>query len=245
MRKFSLVIITKNESKNIERCLKSVFGLTDDIVVFDSGSTDGTQKICESYGARVFQHEFKDFSDQKNRANSEAEYDWILSLDADESFSDELRESFLGFLASDDEKSIEFNRLTNYCGHWVKHCGWYPDWKLRFFNKQEMHWEGSIHEELKSENDILVQRLKGNLFHYSYYTLQDHKSQAKKFTIMKAERMQREGKKDNCLLSFLSGLWKVIQIYFLKAGFLDGKAGWNIARISAYYAMVRHKIFKH
>ncbi len=242
MRKFSIVIITKNEVKNIARCLSSVQGLSDDIVILDSGSTDGTQEICQSFGANVFFQDFKDFSHQKNTANAKAKYDWILSLDADEAFSDELRKAFVDFLKSDDNRFLEFNRLTNYCGHWVRHCGWYPDWKLRFFNRRHTQWEGSIHEVLKSSVELKVHRLNGHLYHYSYYTLNDHKAQAEKFTQMKALRMKKAGKSDNWFLSFLSGVWKFIQIYGLKSGFLDGKAGWNIALISSHFAMQRYRL---
>ena len=244
MRKFSLVIITKNEAENIRRCLESVRGLTDDIVVFDSGSTDRTREICEAFGARVFQHDFIDFSDQKNRANAKARYDWILSLDADEAFSDDLRREFLETLTLNDEGCFEFNRLTNYCGHWVRHCGWYPDWKLRFFNRERMKWEGSIHEDLTGADKENIHRLKGNLLHFSYYSLDDHRKQAEKFTRMKALRMKGDRKKDNFFLSLASGVWKFIHIYILRQGFLDGRSGWNIARISAYYASIRYQLRK-
>lgn len=244
MRKFSLVIITKNEAKNIETCLASVKGLTDDIVVFDSGSTDGTQEICESFGARVYQHDFTDFSSQKNTANSVAKYDWILSLDADEALDEQMRDDFLRQFKVDDDSLFEFNRLTNYCGHWVKHCGWYPDWKLRFFDRRKMKWKGSIHETLSPINEgeaCHVKHLKGNLLHYSYHSLEDHHKQAEKFTRMKAEKMRTQGKNDSFWKSAMSGMWKFLQIYCVKLGFLDGKSGFLIAKISAKYAMKRYR----
>ncbi|MDA3910652.1 MAG: glycosyltransferase family 2 protein [Bacteroidales bacterium] len=242
MSGFSIVIITKNEEKNLDRCLKSVEGLTDDIVVFDSGSTDNTEAIARSYHANFFTNDFKDFSDQKNRANQAAKYDWILSLDADEAFSEELKSSFLNAVSKESGAFLSMNRLTNYCGHWVKHCGWYPDWKMRFFNRKNMHWQGSIHEELVSERAFDVIKLNGHLLHYSYYTIEDHHKQARRFTELKAQRMKEKGDKDNFFLSFLSGVWKFFQIYFLKKGFLDGKSGCQIAKISAKYAMKRYHL---
>jgi (heptosyl)LPS beta-1,4-glucosyltransferase len=242
MSGFSIVIITKNEEKNLERCLKSVEGLTDDIVVFDSGSTDNTEAVAKSYQANFFTHEFKDFSDQKNRANKAAKYDWILSLDADEAFSEELKSSFLNALSKNTEAVFVMNRLTYYCGHWVKHCGWYPDWKIRFFNRKSMYWQGSIHEKLVSVNAFEEIRLRGHLLHYSYHTIADHHKQARRFTELKARKMRAEGVKDNVFLSFFSGIWKFFQIYLLKKGVLDGKAGWQIARISAKYALIRYRL---
>lgn len=122
MRQFSVVIITKNEERNIRRCLESVKDITDDIVVFDSGSTDRTKSICSEYGVRFFQHDFKDFSNQKNLASREAKYDWILSIDSDEALSNGLKMSLLESLKKDDTSYFSMNRLTNYCGNWVKHC---------------------------------------------------------------------------------------------------------------------------
>jgi (heptosyl)LPS beta-1,4-glucosyltransferase len=241
MSGFSIVIITKNEEKNLERCLKSVEGLTDDIVVFDSGSTDNTEAVAKSYHANFFTYEFKDFSDQKNRANKAAKYDWILSLDADEAFSEELKSSFLDTRSKNKNAVLSMNRLTYYCGHWVRYCGWYPDWKIRFFNRKSMQWEGSIHEKLVSENAFEEIRLSGHLLHYSYHTTEDHHKQARRFTELKAQRMKAKGNTDNFLLSFLSGVWKFFQIFILKKGFCDGKAGWHIAAISAKYAMMRYR----
>ncbi len=244
MRKFSLVIITKNEAKNIETCLASVKGLTDDIVVFDSGSTDGTQEICKTFGANVYQHDFVDFSSQKNAANSAAKYDWVLSLDADEAMDEEMRDDFLRQLELNDNSLFQFNRLTYYCGHWVKHCGWYPDWKLRFFDRRKMKWEGSIHEILSPVNKgekCHAKRVKGNLLHYSYHSIEDHHKQAEKFTRMKAEKMRELGKNDGFWISAMSGIWKFLQIYCLKLGFLDGKSGFQIAEISAKYAVRRYR----
>lgn len=244
MRKFSLVIITKNEANNIETCLESVKGLTDDIVVFDSGSTDGTQEICESFGACVYQHDFVDFSSQKNNANSKAKYNWILSLDADEAMDEQMRDDFVKQLKVEDNSAFQLNRLTNYCGHWVKHCGWYPDWKLRFFDRRIMRWQGSIHESLVPLNEgvqLSVKKIKGNLLHYSYHTIIAHHKQAEKFTRLKAKRMREQGKNDVFLKSMMSGLWKFFQIYCLKLGFLDGKFGFQIAKVSAKYAFKRYR----
>jgi glycosyltransferase involved in cell wall biosynthesis len=242
MRKFSVVIITRNESRSIARCLKSVADITDDIVICDSYSEDDTKQICQSFpNVRFFQHPFENFSTQKNNANQFAKYDWVLSLDADESMSQELKASFLSMLETDDESVFLLNRLTNYCGHWVKHCGWYPDWKLRFFNRRVSQWEGSIHEQLKSSEALKVKELNGHLYHFSYYSIEEHQKQAEYFTKLKAENMKASGISDNAIKSLFSGTFKFLKIYFIKLGVLDGVAGFYIAKISAEAAFKRYR----
>jgi glycosyltransferase involved in cell wall biosynthesis len=241
MRQFSVVIITKNEERNIRRCLESVKGITDDIVVFDSGSIDRTKSICAEYGVRFFQHDFQDFSDQKNLASREAKYDWILSIDSDEALSKELKMSLLELLKSDDTSYYMLNRLTNYCGSWVKYCGWFPDWKLRFYNKKDTEWRGSIHEELVSDNNLAIKKLSGVMYHYSYYTMEEHILQAEKFTKLKVEAKRLKKHSSGFVYSILSGIWKFISIYIIKLGFLDGVTGYRIAKISAHVAFRQFK----
>ncbi|MBS1689005.1 MAG: glycosyltransferase family 2 protein, partial [Bacteroidetes bacterium] len=135
MVKISVVIITLNEEKNLSRCLTSVAGIADEVVVVDSFSTDNTAAIAEKYGARVVNQAFLGYGAQKNFANDQAANDWILSLDADEALSPELQQSILSVKAKPEYDAYSLSRLTNYCGKWVKHCGWYPDKKLRLFDK--------------------------------------------------------------------------------------------------------------
>ena len=128
MPKLSAVIITKNEERNIGRCLESLAGVVDETVVVDSFSEDKTREICELFeGVRFIEHEWMGYSDTKNHANSLASNDYILSLDADEELSEELREEILGIKRGLNENvAFSLNRLTNYCGHWIRHSGWHP-----------------------------------------------------------------------------------------------------------------------
>jgi len=140
--KISAVIITFNEEKNIGRCLDSLQKVADEIVVVDSCSNDKTCEICEKYGVRFIQNRFKGHIEQKNFAMQQAEYDWVLSLDADEVLSLELTDSILKVKKDWVIDGYAFNRLTNYCGTWIRHCGWYPDTKLRLWDKRRGRWGG-------------------------------------------------------------------------------------------------------
>jgi len=244
MEKYSVVIITFNEEKNIKKCLDSVANLSDDIIIIDSFSTDKTQEICEKYNnLRFVKHKWEGYSKTKNYGNLLAKYDYILSLDADEVISLELEKSI-----QEIEKlsgAYEFNRMTNYCGSWVKHCGWYPDKKLRIFNKKEIYWEGDfVHETLVIPSDIKINFLKGDLFHYSYYTLEDHYKQIENYSTLHAKKMLQAGKKASSFKLFISPMFKFIRTYFLQLGFLDGIAGYNIARISAKAVKLKYQKLK-
>jgi glycosyltransferase involved in cell wall biosynthesis len=233
VQNLSIIIITLNEERNIDRCLKSVKGLTDDIIVVDSFSTDNTQTICEKHGAKFVQAKWLGYSDTKNFANSIAKYDWILSLDADEALSEELKRSITDALLKKNMKPYRINRLTNYCGSWIKHGAWYPDYKLRIFNRTQSKWQGYIHESISGIDEQYTEILNGDCFHYTYYTIEEHVKQTEKFSRMRAEEMFHEEKKVSFLKMIFAPCFRFFRDYFLKLGFLDGTAGYRVARISA------------
>ncbi len=241
MAMLSVVIITLNEERNIERCLRSVEGLTDDIVVVDSGSDDLTATICHSYGVRFQTHEWLGYTETKNFANSLAKYPLILSLDADEALSDELKQSILEVLANQKASAYSMNRLTNYCGKWIKHGGWYPDKKIRLFNYSEGSWSGSlIHEAIIMNNGAAVEHLKGDLLHYSYHSIADHVIQANNFTDLTAQKAFDANKKSSVFHILFNPVIKFKKDYFLKAGFLDGYYGFIICSISAFATFLKY-----
>jgi len=244
MEKYSVVIITFNEEKNIKKCLDSVVKLSDDIIIIDSFSTDKTQEICEQFdNLRFVKHKWEGYSKTKNYGNSLAKYDYILSLDADEVISIELAKSIQEIEKLDG--AYEFNRMTNYCGSWVKHCGWYPDKKLRIFNKKDIYWEGDfVHETLVIPDNIKINFLEGDLLHYSYHTLEDHYKQIENYSTLHAKKMLQAGKKASGFKLFISPTFKFIRTYFLQLGFLDGMAGYNIARISAKAVKLKYQKLK-
>ncbi len=241
MNKLSAVIITFNEERNILRCINSLKEIVDEIIVVDSFSTDKTDEICKSFGVIFIQAEWRGYSESKNFANSQANFDWILSLDADEALSDELKKSILSEKKRGFSGNYEFNRLTNYCGKWIKHGGWYPDKKVRLFEKEFTSWTGEIHEELIFKQSQEIKFLKGNCLHYSYYSLEQHYNQAQKFTTIAAKDLVSKGKNAPLYKLIFSPLVKFIRDYFLKLGFLDGKYGFIVARISAYATYLKYK----
>ncbi len=233
MPQLSVVIITFNEEKNIARCLDSVQQIADDIVVVDSFSSDKTEEICKKHTVNFIQHYWEGYSATKNFANTEAKHDWILSLDADEVLSDELIASILKIKNGTVLSTCSFNRLTNYCGKWIKHCGWYPDKKIRIFDRRMTQWKGAIHEELSVNSNQPVVHLKGDCLHYSYYSIEQHLQQTERFTTLAAKDLYEKGENTNPINLYVSPAVKFLQAYFLRLGILDGYYGFMICKISA------------
>ncbi|GAB1398454.1 MAG TPA: glycosyltransferase family 2 protein [Saprospiraceae bacterium] len=244
MQAISAVIITYNEERNIARCLESLLQVVDEIVVIDSYSTDRTEEICRQYGVRFISHEWEGYSGSKNFGNSQATHDLILSLDADEALSPALQKSILTIKNDESTFFYRIGRITNYCGHWIHHSGWYPDVKLRIFDRRISSWEGHIHEKLNNFNPKDAPLLKGDCFHYSYYTLEDHKAQARKFSMLAAEDLFWRGKRAGWFKILLSPVHKFIKIYLLQLGILDGIAGLRIAYISAHAVYLKYHTLK-
>lgn len=241
MIKLAAVIITFNEEVNIGRCLESLQGIVDEIIVVDSFSTDQTKTICESYPVKFIQHKWQGYTDTKNYANSLVESDFILSIDADEALSAALKESILKFKTSPSTNTVyQVSRLTNYCGTWIKHGGWYPDKKVRIWKKEEAHWEGKLHEQLSFAGDMKTLQLKGDLLHYSYYTIQQHIERANKYSDIGAMAAIKKGRKMSKAKVILFPFWKFFRTYFLKAGFLDGYMGFVVCTISTHEAFLKY-----
>ena len=238
----SAVVITFNEERNIGRCLQSLRGVVDEIVVVDSFSTDNTEAICTQHDVRFVPHEWKGYSATKNFANNIASNDWILSIDADEALSEELRNSIIEVKHQDKPLTCSFNRLTNYCGKWIKHAGWYPDVKIRIFDRRVASWHGDIHEDLRfTTRAFPVVHLKGDLLHYSYYSVDEHLKQTEKFTTLAAQSLFENGKRSNIIKLYASPAAKFIQSYFLRLGLLDGYYGYKVSSISAYSNYLKYR----
>lgn len=234
MQSISAVIITRNEERNIGRCIASLKGVVDEIIVVDAESTDGTRRIASEAGALVTVRPWTDYSDQKNFANGLATGAYILSMDADEALSPELASSIRSARENGSKGAYAFDRLTNYCGTWVRHGGWYPDTKVRLFPKDGARWEGAhVHEVLRLKDAGKPVRLVGNLLHYSYHTIADHKERIERYSTLHARSMFEQGKHAGVVKIWVSPVVKFIQGYVLQVGFLDGMAGLNIAWYSA------------
>lgn len=244
MKKLSVAIITLNEERNIGRCLESLHSLADEIVVLDSLSTDRTESICRDFGARFERQPFAGHIRQKQDAIDLCSYEMVLSLDADEALSDELRNVIL------KEKQKDFpsffysmNRLTNYCGKWIYHCGWYPDTKLRLFDRRYALMGGqNPHDKIiPTDSSLSVDHLQGDLLHYSYYNIEEHRQQANRFATIAAKAMASKGKNPSFAFAVFKAVAKFIRNYILKLGFLDGRYGWVICRISAWETYQKYR----
>src|SRR5688572_13003947 len=194
--KISATVITFNEEKKIEKCLMSLLGIADEIIVVDSFSTDHTEQICARYPVVFIKNTFQGYIAQKNYAVARASYDYILALDADEVLSEELKASILAVKA--DWKAVDgysFNRFNNYCGKWIHFCGWYPDRKIRLWDRRKAKWIGEDPHDKVGLPSERVKRLHGDLLHYAYFTVDEHLRQMHKFAEVAAKAKYRNGKK--------------------------------------------------
>lgn len=238
----SAVIITFNVENTIEACLKAVLAVCQEVLVLDSSSTDRTVEICQKLGVRIVDQEWLGYAQTKNEGHKLASNDWILSIDSDEVLSDELIKS-LHHLQLEDDKVYSLDRLTNYCGKWIHHCGWYPEWKVRLFNKKHISWKGDyVHETLDIPAHYQRVKLKGKLYHYSYKDAADHLKRIEKYARLSAQERFEAGKKPSFVKRYFSPPARFIRTYFIKKGFLDGKAGWLISIRSAYMIKLRYSL---
>ncbi|NND95421.1 MAG: glycosyltransferase family 2 protein [Flavobacteriales bacterium] len=242
MTKLSAVVITFNEEKNIDRCLTSLKGVVDEIIVVDSYSSDSTESICKEHDVNFIQNPFKGHIEQKNFAMKKANYDYVLSLDADEALDDRLRDAILAEKQELSFDSYSFNRLTNYCGKWIRHCGWYPDTKTRLWNKHKGRWGGvNPHDKVTMDRGSSSKHLKGDLLHYSFYTVQQHLDQIEYFTDISSKAAHDNGKRSNYLKLLVKPMFKFLRDYILKLGILDGYYGFIICKNSTYAKYLKYK----
>ena len=241
MSTISAVIITKNEEKNIADCLESVKHLVEEIIVVDSFSTDKTKDICESFGARFIQHEWMGYAATKNYANSLASSEYILSLDADERVSTELFDSILSHKEKGLNGVYKMNRLSNYCGKWIRHCGWFPDPKKRLFPREISKWEGDhVHETIVFTGQPNISVLEGLLYHYSYYSIDEHLSRIRKYARLGALKMKESGRSGGWFMGLMKASGRFITCYFFRLGILDGYYGWVICKNTAYAIYLKY-----
>jgi glycosyltransferase involved in cell wall biosynthesis len=235
----TLCVITLNEEDRIGDCLSSA-RLVDDAVVLDSGSTDRTREIAESLGARVEVHDFDGHVEQKNRAVSMSGTDWVLCLDADERLSPELAEEIEVALALPDlPDAFSMPRRTRYLGRWIDHGGWYPDRKVRLFDRRRARW-GGVNPHDHVTVDGAVRDLTGDILHHSYRSISDHLRQIDLFTTIAAREKVQAGTPFRLHRLLFHPFGKVLRMYLLKLGFLDGLAGFVVAVLGGYYVFLKY-----
>ncbi len=241
MTKISGVIISYNEEKHIGKCLASLQGIVDEIVVVDSFSTDSTKEICNRYNVRFFEHPFEGYVEQKNYALSLATNKYVLSLDADEELSEKLRESILQIKDNLVYDGYKFNRLTNYCGDWIKHSGWYPDSHIRLFNVTKGKWRGTNpHDKFCLNPGTRIKRIKKDIIHWYCESFEEHIDKINRFSTIMATEYFKQGKKGGFLIASVHKWWRFFRTYFIGAGFLDGFRGHAACSISAYSSFLKY-----
>jgi glycosyltransferase involved in cell wall biosynthesis len=239
--KLSVTIITFNEEKNIARCISSVQEIADEILVVDSFSTDMTEAICKQMNCRFIQNPFQGHIEQKNFALENSSYDYVLSLDADEALSPKLLAEIKKVKQNFIHDGYRFNRLTNYSGQWIYHCGWYPDTKLRLIRKSKARWLGTNPHDILTMNEKLSSTfLIGDLYHYSYDSITSHVAQTNKFTSIAAKAAFKNGVRSSLFKIISRPLLKFLRDYFLKLGILDGRYGFIICYINSLSALLKY-----
>ena len=240
MNRLSVCLITLNEERNLPRALRSIEGIADEVVVVDCGSQDRTQEIARALGARVVVRGWTDFAEQKDFAASAASNDWILSLDADEELSTDLRKSILDWKQRKPEFAVyEMARRAQYLGAWIKHCGWYPDPQRRLYHRNSAKFQGIVHESLRFEGQ--PGRLRGDLLHYTMDSFADHEDKVERYTTLAARQMYEAGKRSWRAAMWLATPWTCFSTFVLRGGFLDGYRGWLISRMAARSVWLKFK----
>lgn len=233
----SVLIRAKNEEKNIERAIRSVQGVADQVVVLDSGSTDKTVELAQKMGAEVFFREWTNYADQINYGVQLCKGEWVFVLDADEELSEELRESVMRALKDPECDVYMVCRRTYYMGKFLKHA-WYPEWRVRLFRKGSVKFEGVLHERAVFEGRAC--KLKGDLYHYSYRSLWDQYSKTINYAMLMAKELHEKGVRFSVAKLMFNPLWAFLKVYVVKGGFLDGMQGFSVAVSSGIYTFLKY-----
>jgi len=235
----SVIIITRNEAAHIGACIDSV-SFADEIVVLDSGSADETRAIAAARGARVVTTEdWPGFGPQKNRALDLATCDWVLSIDADERVTPELAGEIRRTLRQPDADAYEIARLSNFCGRWIRHSGWWPDYVLRLFRRGTARFnDAPVHESVQARGRTA--RLREHFLHYPYPDLESLVAKINRYSTDAAAAMHAQGRKAGVVSAAGHGAWTFVRIYILRRGFLDGKEGFVLAAAGAAGSFFRY-----
>ncbi|XCF07372.1 glycosyltransferase family 2 protein [Tamlana crocina] len=242
MIKLSGVIITFNEERNIEKCLQSLTPVVDEIVVVDSFSTDNTKAICEKYNVTFIEQKFLGYIEQKNFALNQAKHDYVVSLDGDEALSERLQQSIIKLKSNWKFDGYYANRFNNFCGQWIKHSDWYPNKKLRVFDRRKAQWKGNkVHEtvQMNSPSDSVGQ-LKGDILHYTYQSYSEFNLKTEHFSTLSAQAYFELGKKAPIWKIIFNPTWAFFKSYVLRLGFLDGLNGFIICVQTANITFLKY-----
>lgn len=239
--RFSIVIVCKNEEAAIERVLQSIAGLTDDVLVYDNGSTDNTLLILQRYPVRVHQGPWLGYGKTKKLAVDLAKYDWVLSIDADEAPDEVLRNSLRHLSFSDANIVYEFE-FKNLLGE--KHLRW-GEWggdaHIRLFNRTIVNWnEAAVHESLSVPSTAVKQKLPGSILHRTMKDTVEYSQKIVRYALLNAEEYFAQGKTSSWSKRYFNPPFSFFKHYVLQLGFLDGWEGFVSARMTAYYTFLKY-----
>lgn len=231
MIKLSGVIITFNEDKNIEKCLQSLVNVVDEIVVVDSYSSDDTKSICLKYNVKFIEQKFLGYIEQKNFALTQASNDHIVSLDGDEALSETLQNSIITLKSNWQFDGYYCNRFNNFCGQWIQYSDWYPNKKLRVFDRRFAEWQGiNPHDEIVLKQNRKAGKLSGDILHWTYQSYSEFYKKTEYFSSISAQAYYDKGGKAPFYKLVWNPFWAFFKAYILRLGFLDGKNGFIISK---------------
>jgi glycosyltransferase involved in cell wall biosynthesis len=241
LSKLSVIVITKNEAANIEACLESV-SFADEVIVVDSGSTDATVEVARTLGAKVtVVQDWPGFGPQKNRALALAQGDWVLSIDADERVPVELAREIQNVVLGLTNDAFEVPRLTQFCGQWIRHCGWTPDHVLRLFRRESARFSDDlVHERVVLQPNVNIGRLREPLLHFSYPTPSHYWRKLEQYSQAWAEQRFATGQQTSMVRAGLAGVVAFVRTYFFRLGFLDGAMGFAVCSMQAQAAFGKY-----
>ncbi len=245
MTGISIVIICRNEAGVIARTLQSLHGVSDDIIVYDNGSTDGTQVIVKTFPVKLVEGSWEGFGVTKNKANSFAKYDWILSLDADESIDETLLSSLTTFSSEEDNTVYDISFKSFLGNKELKYGEWGGDHHVRVFNRKKIKWnDAPVHEELLLPPGTVIKKLKGHVLHKTMADMDEYVKKMSHYALLNAEKYARQGKKASWFKLRVSPGFTFFHYYILKFGFLDGHAGYVCAKMTAWYTFLKYARLK-
>lgn len=247
MPSFSILILTKNEEKNIARCLKPLLDLSDDVILLDNGSTDATKDIALALSAKVQLLQWEGYAMTKNKGHAFAKYDWILSLDADEEINEELKTEIKELFAKDIavENAFLLRRKMVFGTQILHHGSLSNEYRLRLFNKNIAHWNNAeVHEDIRFDKPAQIHKLKGYIKHYSYDTTAAHRLKLEHYAQLSAQQMFAKAKPSSFIKRHISPLFGFIKNYIFRAGFLDGKLGYAYARNEMWYVSRKYTLLQ-
>ena len=243
MPTLSVAMIVKNEAHHLAQCLDTVTAWVDEIVILDSGSTDATQQIAEQYGAKFYQNtDWPGFGKQRQLAQQYVTSDYVLWLDADERVTPELRQSIQAAITQDaPNTAYKIPRLSEIFGHKIRHSGWYPDYVIRLYRKDfAQYGDQLVHEKVELPANANIQKLQGDLLHYTYRNIYHYLVKSAGYAKAWADQREKASKKATLWQGVSHAVGCFVKMYFIRLGFLDGKAGLLLAILSAHSTFVKY-----